>query len=388
MRQVTQRFGWLVVLLVAISAALSTCSGADKAAPTAPALGEVPPAGENTWPTPQTAPWAGSGFAFGNDAVWPDYIPADIPVLEGEITTLMEVPGSHVRLLYHGVSEREIKAYVKELEAQGFQVQGIVYENPAYPDRAQEKLRQGEYDAFDITNGVYHMRLEYGGDGATYDIDARGFQIQGPVVEGPSWPDALAGMGMPPPERCQLVTVNPVGNGGYSISCSRADGDVDADYLRLLEAHNWVEQDRVVNQGGDLISLRLSNGQLTAILSPAFETYFTFTVLPSQATSLAHTWPAELVGRVPVPARCELSSVLSSRPGSYSIFCKPTDDGVVADYLAALAAAGFEEQDRSEDHQGLVFSITLMGRDMVMKLVLGFVDTVVIKVDPVGGAGG
>jgi hypothetical protein len=86
-------------LLTITSAAMSACSGPDEAVPTAPPVGEVPPAGENQWPTPQTDPWAGSGFSYGEDAVWPDYIPADIPVLEGEITTLMEAPGSHVWLL-------------------------------------------------------------------------------------------------------------------------------------------------------------------------------------------------------------------------------------------------------------------------------------------------
>ena len=105
--------------------------------------------------------------AFGGNAQWPEYIPNDIPQLEGNIRTIM-MGSSHIRIFYEAVTEKQIKQYLDELERMGFQLEYIVYTQEGFPDNSEEKLKRGEFDAVDITKGDYHMRLEVGGGTAVY----------------------------------------------------------------------------------------------------------------------------------------------------------------------------------------------------------------------------
>ncbi|MCD4802813.1 MAG: hypothetical protein K8R16_07715 [Anaerolineales bacterium] len=76
------------------------------------------------------------GFGFGEDAQWPDYIPGDIPVLEGEIDTVME-GGSHIRLFYRSVSMNQVIEYLNLLEREGFDLEYIVYVQEGFPDEGR-----------------------------------------------------------------------------------------------------------------------------------------------------------------------------------------------------------------------------------------------------------
>ena len=111
-----------------------------------------------------------SGLGFD----WPESIPDDIPVLEGNIQMVMEAPGSHIRIFYQDLTERQLEQYLDRLEEEGFQLEYIVYTREGYPDKSEERLKRGDYDAVDITKGEYHMRIEYGSDITTYDIYTAG----------------------------------------------------------------------------------------------------------------------------------------------------------------------------------------------------------------------
>jgi hypothetical protein len=112
------------------------------------------------------SPPSGSGIEFA----WPESIPEDIPVLEGDIDLVMEASGSHIRIFYRNLSKRQVEQYLDQLEKEGFDLEYIVYTREGFPDDSEERTKRGEYDAVDITKGEYHMRLEHGSDTTTYDI--------------------------------------------------------------------------------------------------------------------------------------------------------------------------------------------------------------------------
>jgi len=118
------------------------------------------------------SPPGGSGIEF----TWPESIPEDIPVLEGDISLVMEAAGSHIRIFYRNLPKRQVEQYLDQLEKEGFDLEYIVYTREGFPDKSEERMKRGEYDAVDITKGEYHMRLEPGEDTTTYDIYTTGFQ--------------------------------------------------------------------------------------------------------------------------------------------------------------------------------------------------------------------
>ena len=227
----------------------------------------------------QTPPPAGpplddsAGFFMGPDAKWPDFLPDDIPELEGEMHTLMIAPGSHIRMLYENISDEDIARYVERMEKAGFHVTGIVYVVPGFPDKSEEKLARGEYDAFDIKRGVYSMRLAFGAGQASYDINTAAFL---PAPERPTptaakwqWPEEIADLA-PAPEHCSLVDIVPLNPSGYHITCSREDETVVADYIEMLQSLGYAELDKLANDQGELVILTLEKDGASVRLSPLF----------------------------------------------------------------------------------------------------------------------
>jgi hypothetical protein len=113
-----------------------------------------------------------SGMSFGENAQWPEYIPDDIPVLEGDIRIVMGTPGDpRVRIFYEPLTEKQIEQYLEQCEKAGFELDYVVYVQEGFPDRSDEKMKAGDFDAVEITKGNYRMRLEYGSDTVTLDIE-------------------------------------------------------------------------------------------------------------------------------------------------------------------------------------------------------------------------
>ena len=208
--------------------------------------------------------------AFGGNAQWPEYIPNDIPQLEGNIRTIM-MGSSHIRIFYEAVTEKQIKQYLDELERMGFQLEYIVYTQEGFPDNSEEKLKRGEFDAVDITKGDYHMRLEAGGGTAVYDIDIIGFTVPAPTAPPTyspptavplQWPDTP----VPPPDSCELTSILNIGDSQYMINCQFTAEGADVDYIETLQAAGFVERDRFEDMNGGLISLTLEKGDTAVTL--------------------------------------------------------------------------------------------------------------------------
>lgn len=129
-------------------------------------------AGERDAQATTFSPPSGSGIG----STWPESIPKDIPVLEGDISVVLEAPGSHIRIFYQNLPKRQFEQYLDQLEKEGFDLEYLVYTREGFPDNSEERIKRGEYDAVDITKGEYHMRLAYGEDTTIYDIYTTGFQ--------------------------------------------------------------------------------------------------------------------------------------------------------------------------------------------------------------------
>jgi hypothetical protein len=151
---------WLLGGVLILSCLILACCGGAEETPAVPT-----PAGLGDDAPPD--------FPFGNKQ-WPESIPDDIPKLEGEIQMVMEA-STHIRIFYINLSERQVEQYLDQLEAVGFQFEFLVYTQEGFPDKSEERMKKGEWDAVDITKGDYHMRLEYGAEQATYDVYTTGF---------------------------------------------------------------------------------------------------------------------------------------------------------------------------------------------------------------------
>jgi hypothetical protein len=101
---------------------------------------------------------------------WPEVLPADIPVLEGKISNVMGTDPSYIRIFYEPIPVKDIEDYVQLCKKQGFDITLVAYDVIGFPEDAEERLREGEYDAIEFHKGYYSMHLEHGKDVATLDI--------------------------------------------------------------------------------------------------------------------------------------------------------------------------------------------------------------------------
>ena len=111
---------------------------------------------------------------FGGINEWPAYLPPEIPVLQGEIRLVMGAPDAKVRIFYEPLSDQQIEQYLELCQENGFEVAYQIYTREGFPDQSAEKQKAGDYDAVVITKDHYRMRLEYGEDTATLDIEILG----------------------------------------------------------------------------------------------------------------------------------------------------------------------------------------------------------------------
>lgn len=223
---------------------------------------------------PQGQPTAGSGgFNFGEAAKWPDYIPDDIPVLEGKIRLVMEAPGSHVRIFYEEFSRDQLDQYLRLLEQKGFQLEYIVYVQEGFPDNSEERLKRGDFDAIDITRGNYHMRMEYGEDTTTLDIYTQGFKeapnLPTATVAVFEWPADIVGV-VPQPDQCGIFSIVNLNGGGYQIMCNMEVQGIDLVYIQKLQSLGFTEQDKLLDENGQIVTITLVKGNtsVTVLIHP------------------------------------------------------------------------------------------------------------------------
>lgn len=224
---------------------------------------------------------------FGVAAQWPDYIPDDIPPLEGSIRLVM-TGSPHVRIFYESVTEKQIKRYLDKLEQMGFQLEFMVYTQEGFPDNSEEKLARGAFDAVDITKDAYHMRLEAGGGTAVYDIYTTGFEVpvqdsMPPVSSPPTavplqWPENTS---VPPPDSCELTSVLSINADQTMINCQFATKDPALDYIAQLQAAGFTEQDKFEDASGNLIRITLTKGDTAVSLMNSIDSALVIQIQPA-----------------------------------------------------------------------------------------------------------
>lgn len=296
------------------------------------------------------------GFGFGEDAQWPDYIPGDIPVLEGEIDTVME-SGSHIRLFYRSVSMNQVIEYLNLLEREGFDLEYIVYVQEGFPDRSEEKKEKGEYDAVKITKGEYHLNIAYSAD-PVLDVYTSGFQEEASAATALQWPPDLP-ESVPQPAQCVLQTINlstVYDIEEYHITCKKEGDNVEQEYIQLLLSSGFEEKNGTQIHNIVIETTVFENDETIVIPSIGFSpTFFTIQVIIKTEPL---KWPEELNGVVPVPERGETDSILPLSDGDFLITLNLEDEEVFPEYLHTLEAAGFIEQNKMLQNEEII-SITL-----------------------------
>jgi hypothetical protein len=321
------RFRGLAVVLVVVTA-LGACGGEEGVAPTTNAS-------ETGYEDP------GLGPVGGED--WPEAIPADIPVLPGEITMVMSGDVS-VRLFYAGVSDNDLVGYLEKLDSLGYDLEYIVYETPGSEDRAQEKADAGEWDAVRATKGEYHLGLEFGGGTGTFDISGIPMEGFGPDT---SWPEQWAGI--PAPTQLAVNQVVDLGANGPLVEVAyETDDDITA-YVAELEAVGFAVTDRAYDQNHEIISVTVGDGEHDVYM----RTYPGGRLEISVSDAAPVTSPGD--GPVPDVATRDFPEWLPEVPGGELITATDGGDGsftavvaigdghTVAEYVQMLEDAGYAE---------------------------------------------
>lgn len=355
----------VVVIMMVLTACGSPSTNGDNSSQ--PVIGTALPT-EIAGSMPQQLSIDPGWTSRGEAAVWPEYIPEDIPVLEGKIRKVMVAPESHIRIFYEGISKDQIDQYLRLLERKGFQLEYQVYIQEGFPDNSEERMRKGDYDAIDITKGDYHMNLGYGEGNISYDIYTSGFSMPIPTPAGLDWPADLVNV-VPKPERCIIEMAAPDGKGGYQITCRLADQKVGSDYLEVLQTAGFLPK-----PSSSIVSASGVYGKDD--LEIIVEQHSTALVLISiMRIDLSKTsWPAELMAIVPQPENCLILNVLKLEGLNFMISCQGESDQVVADYIEILKADGFVETGRMTAASGEPVSVSFEGKSLEVQLLIGTQD--------------
>ena len=215
---------------------------------------------------------------------WPTFLPDDIPVLNGDIASVMGSPDTNVRIFFKPLSDHQINQYVEQCENNGFEIRFLVYTREGFVDRSDEKLKAGDYDAVEMSKGEYWMRLEYGSDIATLDINLPKTANQIHATDTPlAWPEDIANS-VPQPELCQVGNIANLAFGGYQLTCKYNDGNIRLEeYLLVLENRGFQETDRLVNDEGQIVYITFESDSMSVKLNPqGFASMITFQIVPKE----------------------------------------------------------------------------------------------------------
>jgi hypothetical protein len=324
--------------------------------------------------SPQLPSYDSGWTRSGDEAVWPDYIPDDIPVLEGKIRLVMEAPGSHIRIFYEDLTKEQIDQYLSLLEVNGFRLVYQVYVQEGFPDNSEERLKKGDYDAVDITKGEYHMNIAYGEGDISYDIYTTGFSEAIPPSTGLDWPVDLVNV-VPKPDQCPIQSLAPDSSGGYQITCRPGDADVKDDYIKALQASGFLPKptsSRVSVEGVyglDDLEIIVEQHSTALILIQIWHVDVSTT-----------TWPAALAGIVPTPQGCQIRNVLDLGGRDFMISCANPSDSLTSEYIDLLVAYGFIESNRMEMPNGDLISADLVKGNINVELLISISGDLIINI--------
>lgn len=309
---------------------------------------------------------------FDEPNEWPDYIPDEIPEFKASIRNVMG-GGGRIRIFYQDVTRKQLDAYLRELEQMGYQLTYQVYIQEGFPDNSEERIKKGDFDAVDITNGMYHMNIAYGEGDISYDIDTDAFADAIPTPAGLEWPADLLGV-VPKPERCLIDNVAPDGRGGYTITCIPQDEAVRDDYITALNAAGYLPREsHIVSASGvygrDDLDISVDQHSTAMMMIQIW-----------RADPAKTTWPADLAGIVPQPEGCKIANVSNFSPGNYLISCKNEGGQMAVDYLNRLLSMGFNETNRMESQTGALLSSSLEKDKIRVQLMTSDLSGLVINI--------
>lgn len=303
-----------------------------------------------------------SGDGSSSDpAQWPDFIPDEIPELEGDIQTVFISPELRVRIFYENVTDSQIESYLDLLESEGFDLTYLVYQQEGFPDNSEERLAKGDYDAVDITKGDYHMNLSSGDGTAVYDIYTDGFEDLAAQALEVTWPADLAEK-LSAPEGCALTDVSGSLESKYVIQCSCDGSEVLLNYADQLRAQNFTITDESITVEGDTVARKLQKDTLIVTLTGLCNPSLTVEVESSDLVQWSAVFPSEL----PQPTDCTLSDIRTAGPNTTYVDCIAEKEGVITNYAAELVNIGFNEMARKIDQNEAVTMIVLTrDQDMI-----------------------
>jgi len=299
---------------------------------------------DGTEPAVTTEAGGAVGLGSVSGEEWPDAIPTDIPVLDGEITMVMSDDFT-VRMFYSGVSDEQLLDYLGDLESLGYELEYLVYATPGHEERAQERADDGEWDAVRATKGNYLLGLEFGGGTGVFDIEGIAMDAFGPDT---SWPAAWAGI--PEPSALQIVEVKDFGGGPLVEVSYETDNDIDG-YVAELEGAGFTVVDRSFDQNHETINVRVRDGEnelamrtypggrLEITVSEAFATDTTGPAgdpAPSLVADRFPDWLPEVPGG-------ELLTASDSGAHGFTAAVVIGGGHTVAEYVLILEDAGFAE---------------------------------------------
>jgi hypothetical protein len=308
----------------------------------------------------------GSGKSGGT--VWPEYIPADIPPLEGTIRTMFETP-ERIRIFYDYVSPRMYNDWLKTLKEKGFSLENVVYVEEGFPDNSEERIKKGDFDAINISKGDFRMRIGFNTTSPVLDIDTSGFEGVVETAVTIVWPAGLAGK-IPEPAGCTIIQLDKIPPNGYRITC-RIDSNYSPEiYLEALQKAGFSQTDIMRLPDGSILSAKYQKDNLSVLLEFGMITTFSIEVSEIPAHT-EYTWPENLAGVVPAPDDCVLAKPFVVDPDNYSMSCQPQTNDAVDVYINKLTANGYVEKNRGEITPGDWFSITFQKEDVTVKLMRG-----------------
>ena len=245
------------------------------------------------------------------------------------------------------------------LELEVFNLEYLVYVQEGFPDRSEEKIKQGDFDAVRITKGEYQLNITYSAD-PVFDVYTSGFQEEAMAATALQWPPDLP-ESVPQQANCVLQTINPINKGDleeYHITCKKEGDNVEQEYIQLLLSAGFEEKNGTIFQSHVFEITVFENDEAIVIPSIGFSpTFFSIQVIIKTELEPLQ-WPEDLTGLVPAPERGEIDSILPLSNGNYLITFKLADEEVFPEYLQTLQSAGFVEQNKMLQNEEII-SITL-----------------------------
>jgi hypothetical protein len=341
----------------------------------------VPATGAANAPEAPSVSGSDDWILTGDQARWPDYIPDEIPPLDGAIRQIMQGSTS-LRVFYSDLSQQQIDAWLALLRQRGFEVQYVVYVQEGFPDDSAERIAAGDFDAVNISKDRYHLDISYGGGATTLDMQTSGFEDAYPFTPDRDWPADLAGV-IPPPTRSRIEAVYAQSDGGYQVVATPSDGTAVADYVQTLLAAGFAPLSAPAKGSapvaGDYLDVYGRDDiELTIDHSPSIST-MRLTVWRVDRANLP-TWPADLDGLVPQPDGSSVKMLVPLGGHNWIISCAGPGAQLLAAYADQLSAAGFTVTDRSESPGAGWAQVELQGRGLEVDLSLGATGELMVRV--------